>query len=54
MFTFHEEGWYFEDEDGFMFGPYETKELAQLRYAGYLEKRYAKPCEGDLVECEGQ
>lgn len=50
MFSFFDDGWYFEDEEGYVSGPFETKEKAQMKYAERLEKRYAKPCEGDLVE----
>lgn len=50
MFMLGSDGWFYEDDEGFMHGPYETREIAQKKYAEKLRKQYAKPCEGDLVE----
>lgn len=47
-------GWYFQDEEGYWHGPYPTREQSEVKHAAYLEKRYAKPCEGDLVEGQEQ
>lgn len=50
MFVLASDGWFYEDDDGYMHGPYKTREIAQKKYAEQLGKRHAKPCEGDLVE----
>jgi len=50
MYKQFDNGWYFQDEEGYWHGPFENCAQSELRHAEYLEKFYAKPCEGDLVE----
>lgn len=42
MINWYEDGWFFEDEEGFLHGPFETKEKAELKCAERLQKMYVK------------
>lgn len=46
----NQNGWWFKDEEGYMRGPFFDRTMAENKLIEHLEKRYARPCEGDLVE----
>jgi hypothetical protein len=38
MFFLTDEGWFFEDEEGYTHGPFENRDTAQIAYRQFLKR----------------